>query len=133
MVEGGCNCGAVRYRIEGDPMVVAQCHCRNCQRQSGSAFSVNLLVQDANFATTGDLTTYVDKDTLSGAPILRKFCGICGSPILSDFSNGTGMVVVKAGTLDDPTPFTPGVSVWTSRKLPWVDLPDEQHKFERNA
>lgn len=133
MIEGGCNCGAVRYRVEGDPMVVAQCHCRNCQRQSGSAFSVNLLVKHGNLTTTGELTTYVDKDTLSGAPISRMFCGICGSPILSAFSNGSGMVVVKAGTLDDPTPFAPSVSVWASRVLPWVQLPEGQHTFERNA
>ena len=133
MIEGGCNCGAVRYRVDGDPMVVAQCHCRNCQRQSGSAFSTNLLVKAVNVTTTGDLTTYVDKDTLSGDPMLRKFCGHCGSPILSEFSNGSGMVVVKAGTLDDPAPFVPGVSVWTSSALPWVQLPEGQHTFERNA
>lgn len=133
MIEGGCNCGAVRYRIEGEPMVVAQCHCHNCQRQSGSAFSVNLLVKVTNLTTSGDLTTYVDKDTMSGAPNLRKFCGVCGSPILCEFSNGSGMVIVKAGTLDNPAAFPPSISVWTSRILPWVQLAEGQHTFERNA
>lgn len=133
MIEGGCNCGAVRYRAEGEPIVVAQCHCSNCRKQSGSAFSVNLLFKKDAVSHDGDLTVYEDKDTFSGNPVLRKFCGRCGSPIFSETTDGRGMLVVKAGTLDDPAPFAPGVSIWTATALPWVTLPEGQMKFEQNA
>lgn len=133
MIEGGCNCGGVRYKIEGKPVVVAQCHCRNCQRQSGSAFSVNLMVKADGVTTTGELTTYEDRDTHSGNPVLRRFCGTCGSPIFSELANGNGMVIVKVGTLDAPEAFKPSVSVWTSTKMPWVELPEGQHSFPQNA
>src|SRR5687767_3885310 len=122
-LEGGCNCGAIRYRIEAEPVAVAQCHCRNCQRQSGSAFSVNLLVPSAAVRTEGELKTYEDRDTESGRPVLRRFCGDCGSPIYSMTTPDNGMVVVKAGTLDDPSEVTPGISLWTDSKWPWVPLP----------
>ena len=133
MIEGGCNCGAIRYKIEGNPVVVAQCHCKNCQRQSGSAFSVNLMVPVAGVTTTGELNTYEDRDTRSGNPVYRRFCGKCGSPIFSDLAEGNGMTIVKVGTLDDPAPFAPVVSVWTSTKMPWVDLPEGQRSFPENA
>lgn len=133
MIEGGCNCGAIRYRIDGKPVIVAQCHCQNCRRQSGSAFSVNLMVRQAEVTTEGELATYIDRDTASGNPVHRKFCATCGSPIFSDLAAGNGMIIVKAGTLDDPAPFTPTVSVWTSTKLPWVELPEEQRTFAQNA
>lgn len=132
-LEGGCNCGAVRYRIAGDPVAVAQCHCRNCQRQSGSAFSLNLLVRASAAEIAGILTTYEDRDTESGRPVLRKFCGTCGSPIVSVPTPGNGMLIVKAGTLDDPAAVTPRVSVWTDTRLPWVALPEAQRTFPRNA
>lgn len=133
MMEGGCNCGQVRYRIDAKPVVVAQCHCRNCQRQSGSAFSVNLMVKADGVTTTGELTTYEDRDTYSGNPVYRRFCGTCGSPIFSELSAGNGMIIVKVGTLDDPSQLTPAVSVWTSTKWPWVDIPEGQHSFAQNA
>jgi hypothetical protein len=130
MIEGGCNCKAIRYRIDAKPVVVAQCHCRNCQRQSGSAFSVNLMVPAAKVETTGELSTYVDHDTASGNPVYRRFCGRCGSPIFSDLHEGNGMTIVKAGTLDDPGAFAPVLSVWTSTALPWVTPAGKA--FERN-
>lgn len=132
MIEGGCNCGGVRYQIEGKPVVVAQCHCKNCQRHSGSAFSVNLMVKSDGVTTKGELTTYEDHDTRSGNPVYRRFCGTCGSPIFSELADSQGMVIVKAGTLDDPTGMVPGVSVWTSTKWPWVTLPEGQHSFPEN-
>lgn len=132
MIEGGCNCGAIRYKIEGKPVVVAQCHCKNCQRQSGSAFSVNLMVRADGVTTTGTPTAYRDTDTFSGNAVTRKFCATCGSPIFSELADGNGMVIVKAGTLDDPTPFAPAVSVWTDTKMPWVDLPEGQKSFPKN-
>ncbi len=132
MIEGGCNCGGIRYSIASDPVVVAQCHCRNCQRQSGSAFSVNLMVKADSVTTTGTLTTYVDHDTKSGNPVYRRFCGTCGSPIFSELSESNGMVIVKAGTLDEPGAFKPSVGVWRSTQWPWVPVPEGMPGFPEN-
>jgi hypothetical protein len=132
-VEGGCNCGAVRYRLTGDPIAVAVCHCSNCRRQSGSAFSVNVVVRSDAMQVTGDLTTWEDHDTESGQPVLRQFCAACGSPIRSLSAASPKIAIVKAGTADDPGCYTPAIHVWTSSALPWVTIPDSLPQFARNA
>jgi len=132
MVEGGCNCGAIRYRIAGETGVVAQCHCRNCQRQTGSAFSFNLVLASDSVEITGTPAIYRDTDTSSGNPVDRMFCSNCGSQIFSRPSLDKGRLIVKAGTLDDPTPFVPAVSLWTSSRLPWVDIPAGVASYPKN-
>ena len=118
---GRCLCGQVTYTLEGDPAVTAVCHCRNCQRQSGAAFSVNLLVHESQLAIDGALTTFEDKGN-SGNKVWRKFCGTCGSPILSALEGMPGMIAVKAGTLDNVSGVKPAVQVWCESKQGWVDL-----------
>ena len=131
-IEGGCNCGAVRYRLSADPIAVAVCHCTNCRRQSGSAFSVNVVVRADAMEMAGALTTYEDRDTESGAPVLRQFCATCGSPIQSLSAASPKIAIVKAGTADDPGRFTPAIHVWTSTALPWVEIPANLPQFPRN-
>lgn len=131
-IEGGCNCGAVRYRLNGEPITAAVCHCANCRRQSGSAFSVNIVVAGEAMQLSGDLTTYEDHDTESGQPVLRQFCATCGSPIRSITAASPQMAIVKAGTTDDPGRFTPAIHVWTSTALPWVEIPANLPQFPRN-
>ena len=131
-IEGGCNCSAVRYRLDGAPMAVAVCHCSNCRRQSGSAFSVNLVVRGDAMQISGDLTTWEDPDTESGQPVLRQFCATCGSPIRSLSAASPKVAIVKAGTLDDPGLFAPAIHVWTSSALPWVEIPGGLPQFPRN-
>lgn len=131
-IQGGCNCGAVRYQINREPAMVAICHCTNCRRQSGSAFSVNLIVPAAAMELSGALTTYTDHDTESGQPVLRQFCATCGSPICSLSSASPNIAIIKAGTADDPARFTPAIHVWTSTALPWVDIPADLPQFARN-
>ena len=118
---GGCLCGQVTYKLEGDPAATAVCQCTHCQRQSGAAFSVNLLVQENQLSLHGALTTYEDTGD-SGNKVHRKFCGRCGSPILSALEGMPGMVAVKAGTLDDVSAVRPAVQVWCDSKQDWVDL-----------
>ncbi len=131
-IEGGCNCGAVRYRLNGEPITVAVCHCANCRRQSGSAFSVNIVVAGEAMQLSGDLTTYEDHDTESGQPVLRQFCATCGSPIRSITAASPQMAIVKAGTTDDPGRFVPAIHVWTATALPWVEIPANLPQFPRN-
>ncbi len=131
-IEGGCNCGAVRYRLSGDPITVAICHCANCRRQSGSAFSVNVIVAGDAMRLSGDLATFEDHDTESGQPVLRQFCAVCGSPIRSLSAASPKVAIVKAGTADEPGRFVPAIHVWTSAALPWVDIPADLPQYPRN-
>lgn len=132
-MSGGCNCGAIRYVIDAPPMAVAACHCTQCRRQSGAAYSVNLIVRASSMTIAGDLATWQDVDTASGAPLAREYCRTCGSPIRSVPSATPKYVAVKAGTLDDPAPFAPALHIWTRSKLPWVELPAGLPAFAEGA
>ncbi|MDX2335746.1 GFA family protein [Brevundimonas vesicularis] len=128
-LSGGCNCGAVRYRLEGPPMVVAACHCTRCRKQSGAAFSVNLIVRASTMTVEGDLAQHLDADTQSGAPVSREFCAACGSPIRSVPQANPKLIAVKAGTLDEPGGFAPAMHIWTRSALPWVEIPASLPQF----
>lgn len=120
---GGCLCGAVRYSINAEPLMQAVCHCKNCQKQAGSAWSMIAGVPEAALTVTGEPKTYEDHGD-SGGAVLRQFCGNCGSPLFSRVASAPGLVFVKAGTLDDTSGFRPQVQVWTQSKQDWVDLGD---------
>ena len=119
---GGCLCGQVRYRIEAAPAFQVVCHCTNCQKQSGSAFSVNLGVPKAALTISGTLKTYTDHGD-SGGVVLRRFCPACGSPILSEIGLDPGLVILKAGTLDDTTAVRPQRHIFCDSRQTWTDLP----------
>ncbi|QKR98389.1 GFA family protein [Sphingomonas sp. CL5.1] len=131
-IEGGCNCGAVRYRIEGAPLAVAACHCTSCRRQSGAAYSVNIVAKARHVAIEGPLGAYEDNDTASGKPVIREFCARCGSPIRSVITAQPAIVAIKAGTADNAGDFAPGLHVWTASKLPWVEIPAGLPSFPRD-
>ena len=117
--EGGCLCGAVRYVLKAEPLMTAVCHCTHCQRQSGGVFSTNLGVPEAAYVQTGETKIFTDKGD-SGKAVWRHFCGACGSPIRSMVEVMPGLVLVKAGTLDDMSGLTPGVEVYTDHAAEWV-------------
>ena len=119
---GGCLCGAVRYEVQGPPAMSAICHCKNCQRQAGSAWSMLIGVPTAALAVSGEVKTYVDHGD-SGGEVHRQFCPTCGSPLFSRIPAMDGMVFVKAGTLDDTSGFAPAVQIYLKSKQAWVDLP----------
>jgi len=122
----------VSYELEGDLMATAVCHCEHCQRQSGGAFSTNLIANVAQLEITkGELKTYEDRGRSGDAVyVLRRFCGDCGSPIVSELMEPEGLVAVKAGTLDDRSQVEPNVQAWCVDKQPWVDLGD-LHAMDR--
>ena len=126
---GACNCGAVRYTITAPPLSVMACHCTSCRRQSGSAFSVNLIIRTEDMAVEGTMASWEDRDTSSGAPLSREFCGTCGSPIRSVPSVSPQFLAVKAGTLVEPDRFAPSMHIWTSSALPWVVIPADLPRF----
>jgi hypothetical protein len=125
---GGCLCGAVRYTLDEVPAMVAICHCRHCQRQSGSAFSVVGAIPEASYHQSGETRTYRDSAD-SGQPLDRHFCATCGSPIISVAGSLPGIVIVKAGTLDDPSAWVPSVEVYCDRALDWIALSDNRAHF----
>jgi len=122
---GGCLCGAVRYETRWPPLMLGVCHCRHCQRQAGSAFSVVAAVPRAGLTASGALVLYQD-DSDSGRPVYRKFCGTCGSPVFTETADGDaqGMIFIKAGTLDQTKDLDPTVHFWTSSVQDWVIIPE---------
>jgi hypothetical protein len=120
---GQCLCGQITYELEGDLLATAVCHCDHCQRQSGGAFSVNLIVLESQMAVSGTLSTFEDRGENGDAVyVYRRFCGDCGSPILSALVQPAGVIAVKAGTLDDRSDVVPTVQAWCEHKQPWVEL-----------
>jgi hypothetical protein len=127
--EGGCACGAVRYRLTSDPLFVHCCHCLNCQRQTGSAFVINLLIEaDRVHLLAGDPQPVdVPRDDGSKQKIWR--CPTCQIAVYSEYTHPL-IRFVRGGTLDDPASVEPDVHIYTRSKLPWVTLPDAVPAFE---
>lgn len=131
--EGGCLCGSVRYHLEGDPLLVAICHCRHCQRQSGAPFSIVAGVAEPSLSITGETRTFHDKGD-SGSTVERVFCPACGSPLVSRIEAVPGLVFLKAGTMDDPSSLVPSFEVYCDRRWPFLpDLAAEQHPLAAGA
>lgn len=105
ILEGGCLCGAVRYRTEAEPAMQVICHCKTCQKNSGSAYSLNVAVPLDSLEVSGDTPkTYEDRSGASGKAFNRHFCGACGSHVYSDGEAYGALAFIKAGTLDDAGP-----------------------------
>lgn len=121
---GGCLCGDVRYGVQLAQARTLVCHCRNCQKQSGSAFSILLVVPKDQLEITGALATYEDRGA-SGEAVARKFCPRCGSAVISEPASLPGIAAIKAGTLDDITGLAPQVHIWCSSAQPWFKLPSD--------
>ena len=118
---GGCLCGAVRYAVDAEPAMCVTCHCKNCQRQAGTALSVIVGVPEAAVSLEGELKTYNDTGD-SGATVRRQFCGDCGSPVFTRIDRPGGMMFIKAGTLDDTSRLNPSFHCYTKSKQNWVEL-----------
>jgi len=123
---GGCLCGQVRYTVPAEPLATAICHCRHCQKQSGSAFSVVTVFPRDALTVEGTLTVYEDRGT-SGQTVFRQFCGVCGSPVLTDTERAReqGIIFVKAGTFDEVADLKPTTHYWVKRAHAWLPLPDD--------
>jgi hypothetical protein len=127
--EGGCSCGGVRYRLTSEPLFTHCCHCLNCQRQTGSAFVINLLIEAdrvellAGNPQAGD----VPRDDGSSQRIYR--CAACQIAVFSEYGRPE-IKFVRAGTLDEPSQVTPDVHIYTRSKVPWITLPESASAFE---
>ena len=126
---GGCQCGAVRYTLNIARPVVYACHCRECQRQSGSAFALSLPARRADLALTGTLGRWA-RASDSGGRSVASFCVVCGTRIHHASSDASEWLTVKAGTLDDATGLVARGHLWTRSKQPWVKLDREVPAFD---
>ena len=120
--DGGCQCGTVRYRIEGTPLDLAVCHCTECQRQSGSAFGMSLAIRAADFHVVSGVLKSFTVLCDSGRTKTCTFCPDFGTRIYHQ--TDSRRMSVKAGTLDDRTDLRPDAHYWTTRKQAWVIIPD---------
>ncbi len=128
--EGGCQCGAVRYRLEGEPVALIACHCTECQRQSGSAFGMSLIVpKDAFQLLSGELKRFT-RTADSGRSVECAFCPACGTRIYHEPTSRKDTLNIKPGTLDGTSWLSPALHVWTKRKQPWVPIPEGVRSFE---
>ncbi len=129
-LEGGCACGAVRYRLASRPMFVHCCHCRDCQRQTGSAFALNALIEADRVTLLVGNPAPVTMPTDSGRPHEIYRCPSCKVAVWSVYGGVQKLRFIRVGTLDDPTALTPDVHIYVRSKLPWIRLPEDVPSFD---
>lgn len=130
MASGGCLCGAVRYQIPGEPIAARTCWCRLCQYLGAGSGTVNVIFPAEGLIITGDPRWRTDTAD-SGAPAHRGFCGDCGTPIFSKSDARPHLIVVRAGSLDDPDLLAPGATIWTSTAPAWAVFDPALPQVER--
>jgi hypothetical protein len=129
-LEGGCACGGVRYRLTSAPMFVHCCHCLDCQRQTGSAFVLNALIETDRVVLLSGSPVPVSMPTDSGSPHDIYRCPKCQTALWSDYGRRPKLRFVRVGTLDRPSAIEPDVHIYTRSKQPWIALPKDVPAFE---
>ena len=129
-LEGGCACGRARYRLKSPPMFVHCCHCRDCQRQTGSAFVINALIETDRVEMLSGETEGVPVPTDSGLPHVIRRCPACKVALWSHYGGRQALSFIRVGALDQPAALPPDVHIYTRSKLPWVALPPGVPAFE---
>jgi hypothetical protein len=123
-LEGGCDCRYIRYRMTSRPLFVNCCHCRWCQRETGSAFVINAMIEAERVQDLGGAVEIVDTPSASGQGQLIARCPKCRIALWSHYSRFTHVRFMRVGTLDNPDACPPDIHIFTSTKQPWVVLPE---------
>jgi hypothetical protein len=121
---GGCFCGAVRYRLTDRPMFTHCCHCRECQRRTGSAFVINAIIETSRIEVLEGAPARKGVPGTSGRPQDLYFCETCATPLWSDYGARGWLRFVRVSSLDDPTAVEPDIHIFTRTRLPWVKIPE---------
>ena len=129
LLPGGCACGAVRYECSAEPALSLNCHCRDCQLASGSAFGSFLLVWADSFRLLAGEPKFYRRISDSGNPMLRGFCSECGSPLIIRAPHRPKLVFIHAASLDDPGWHKPTMDVFTASAQPWDVMNSDLQKF----
>lgn len=132
--EGGCACGAVRYRVRGQPTIGMVCHCRFCQRRLGSAFGIIAYFNEQDVEITqGQLTCCEHRSDESGRWLKMEFCPLCGTTVTHTAEVRPGHRGIAGGTFDDPGWFRIERHVWVQSARPWVSIPGDVAVFPQGA
>ena len=129
-LEGGCACGAIRYAVDAAPLMMLCCHCRDCQRATGSAYFPAIAVPAAALRLKGEPRSYATKGD-SGSTVTRAFCGACGSTLFAWSSHMPDGRNLAAASLDSPSAFAPAMHIFAASAQPWDAIPANAPRFER--
>ncbi len=129
---GRCACGAITYQCEATPIGMGNCHCRDCQRSSGTSHTSVVVVPSASLTIEGTNLQRYESAADSGTPVYRSFCSQCGSPLFAGNTKFPEFISIKAASLDDPSWFQPAIDIWISSAQPWCLMSPETEKFERD-
>lgn len=127
---GGCACGAIRYEISAEPVVMTDCQCRQCQRESGTGHASHLVFPHAAAKVEGEAAHW-DMVGDGGTAKRRAFCPACGSPVYMTFPGGPNFFVVRAGSLDDPSRYKPQMVTWAAAARAWDRTDPAVPKFDK--
>lgn len=130
-IEGGCYCGELRFQFSGDPAFRGQCHCRECQYIAGGSMNIVMGIPEAGFSySKGEPKGFARSDL--DTPVTREFCGNCGTHILARAKTMPGMLMLKVGTLDDPSVFgSPEMAIFGIDRQSFHAVPEGVPLFER--
>jgi hypothetical protein len=128
---GGCQCGEVRYEITGVPHETYVCHCRECQKQSASAFGISVRAGSADVRLLRGKLQSWSRSTDSGRTLACYFCSNCGSRVWHGDRDQANEISIKGGSLDEPVDLTNAIHIWTVRKLPGVIIPENARQYAR--
>ena len=128
-LEGGCACKAIRYKLTASPLIVHACHCRDCQRLTGSAFVINIWIEK-KFVEASAVPKSFRLAGGSGQHHDVFFCGSCATYLWSQYGAPSNSLFVRAGTLDKPAAVRPDVHIYTRSKLSWLNLPEGVPAFK---
>lgn len=130
-VTGGCLCGGVRFTYDGGIGPAGYCHCADCRRCTGGAYTLSVRLLTSGFEVhCGNLGSFT-KTGESGMPLTRHFCSSCGSPIYTSSEHRPEFIHVKAGVLDDPSIVQPAHETWTSSRVVWAEIPSGITSYKR--
>ncbi len=129
MRTGRCQCGEIRYESRSEPQAIYICHCRECQKQSASAFGISVDVPRDSFRVTQGMPKYWSRDTDSGQKLKCAFCPTCGTRLWHESDPASEMVSIKGGSLDQPIDVSNAIHVWVTRKLSGIIIPDGAEQY----
>lgn len=133
ILSGGCLCGYVRYEYTGEPEGATYCHCPDCRRATGSAFTVGVHVRAATLRIVSGCVKGYTKTADSGNKITREFCPECGSPLFTRQPVHPNLVWIKAGSLDKPESIKPSYQTWTQCAVPWAYIDENLPSFSKGG
>ena len=129
-ITGGCNCGAIRYTAEGRILYMGNCHCRDCQQATGTAYFAGLMVKETDFTLEKGGAAWFDKAADAGHNMRRGFCRDCGSPLFMLNGRNDAVRLLYAASLDNPSIYKPDRDIYTTSAQPWDHMNPALDKYE---